>query len=245
MSGGALYQEALRVLRRLELPDASERDVLAALEAAQPGPLPLFYEAGAEAGLERSVLTARGVGLFLSFCAGNLADDLIDGDCTYYDAPLRVGPCAQFLLQNLAWATLAEPHAGVPLNVLEDGARMLALAAGPQALEVRAHEWTAPLFRRVAEGIAGRQWAAYLRVLWAGTRLEERAVQVGLALGVAAHVAEDIRSRDTRFTSMPVEDRLTVVTWARHAAESLRAQDLRCLDAALRRIEPILPEVEP
>jgi hypothetical protein len=122
---------------------------------------------------------------------------------------------------------------------------MLALAAGPQALEVRAREWTAPLFRRVAEGIAGRQWAAYLRVLWAGTRLEERAVQVGLALGVAAHVAEDIRSKDTRFTSMPVEDRLTVVTWARQAAESLRAQDLRCLDAALRRIEPILPEVEP
>ncbi|NTX63163.1 hypothetical protein HUA74_21160 [Myxococcus sp. CA051A] len=245
MSGGALYQEALRVLRRLELPEESEHDVLAALEAAQPGPLPLFYEAGAEAGLERPVLTARGVGLFFIFCAGNLADDLIDGDCTYYDAPLRMGPCAQFLLQNLAWATLAEPRARVLPNAMEESARLLAQAAGPQALEVRAQAWSAPLFRRVAEGIAGRQWAAYLRVLWAGTWLEERAVSVGLSLGVAAHVAEDIRSKDPRFTSMPPSDRLTVVTWGRQAAEALRGQDLRCLDAALRRIEPILPEVEP
>jgi hypothetical protein len=57
-------------------------------------------------------------------------------------------------------------------------------------------------------------------------------------------VVEDIRSRDARFTSMPREDRNVVVGWARAATDSLRRQDLRCLDAALRRIEPILPEVE-
>ncbi|WP_163993726.1 hypothetical protein [Pyxidicoccus caerfyrddinensis] len=244
MSGGALYQESLRLLRRLELPEVSERDVLAALEAAQPGPLPLFYEAGAEAGLPRDVLLARGAGLFFSFCAGNLADDLIDGDCTYHEAPLRVGPCVQFLLQNLAFATLAGAQARVPAPALAEAALTLARAAGPQALEVRAREWTAPLFRQVAEGIAGQQWAAYLRVLWAGTVLEERAAVAGRALGVAAHVVEDIRSRDARFTSMPREDRNVVVGWARAATDSLRRQDLRCLDAALRRIEPILPEVE-
>ncbi|WP_342377793.1 hypothetical protein NVS55_00735 [Myxococcus stipitatus] len=244
MSGGALFQESLRVLRRLELPEESERDVLAALEAAQPGPLPLFYEAGAEAGLERDLLTARGVGLFFSFSAGNLADDLMDGDCVYLQEPLRVGPCAQFLLQNLAWATLAEPRAKLPPLALEEGARLLARAAGPQALEVRTREWTEPVFRRVAEGIAGKQWAGYLRILWAGTWLEERAAQVGVALGVAAHIAEDIRSKDARFTSLPPADRVAVVAWGRRATESLRAQDLRCLDAALRRIEPIIPEVE-
>ncbi|MFP2933842.1 hypothetical protein ACLESO_53680, partial [Pyxidicoccus sp. 3LG] len=125
MSGGALYQEALRVLRRLELPEVSERDVLEALEAGQPGPLPLFYEAGAEAGLPRSVLLARGAGLFFSYCAGNLADDLIDGDCTYHAQPLRVGPCVQFLLQNLAFATLAGEQAGVPGAVLAEATRTL------------------------------------------------------------------------------------------------------------------------
>jgi hypothetical protein len=244
MSAGALFQEALRVLRRLELPEVSERDVLAALEAGQPGPLALFYEAGIEAGLPRPMLLARGAGLFFSFCAGNLADDLIDGDCTYHESPQRVGPCVQFLLQNLAFSTLAGEQARVPARVLADATRTLALAAGPQALEVRARAWSAPLFRQVAEGIAGQQWEAYLRVLWAGTVLEGRAPTAGRALGVAAHVVEDIRSRDTRFTSMPPEDRNVVVGWARAATESLRRQDLRCLDAALRRIEPILPEVE-
>ncbi|MFP2927013.1 hypothetical protein ACLESO_17790, partial [Pyxidicoccus sp. 3LG] len=80
--------------------------------------------------------------------------------------------------------------------------------------------------------------------LWAGTVLEPRAPEAGRALGVAAHVVEDIRSNDVRFTSMPSEDRNAVVGWARDAAEALRRQDLRCLDAALRRIEPIFPEVE-
>ncbi|WP_224368595.1 hypothetical protein [Hyalangium versicolor] len=242
MSGGAIYQEALRVLRRLGLPEAAERDVVAALEAAQPGPLALLYEAGMEAGLARETLLIRGAGIFLSFAAGNLADDLSDGDCTYYAHPLRVGPYVQFLLQNLAWSTLA--RAQVPEEVLAEAARGLAEAAGPQALEVRTQAWTAPLFRRVAEGLAGQQWASYLRLLWAGTPLADRSV-AGHGLGIAAHVAEDIRSRDPRFFSMPEADQREVVRWARAGMDGVRRQRLRCLDAALRRIDPILPEVVP
>jgi hypothetical protein len=242
MSGGAIYQEALRVLRRQELPETAERDVVAALEAAQPGPLSLLYEAGAEAGLRRETLLARGAGIFLSFTAGNLADDLIDGECGYYMQPVRVAPYVQFLLQNLAWATLA--RASMPEAVLAEAARGLAVAAGPQGLEVRTQAWTAPLFRQVAEGLAGRQWEAYLRLLWAGTPLADQSV-VGCGLGVAAHVAEDIRSKDRRFFSMPEEDQREVVRWARAAMEGVRRQRLKCLDAALRRIDPILPEVVP
>ncbi|WP_224240438.1 hypothetical protein [Hyalangium gracile] len=242
MSGGAIYQEALRVLRRLGLPEAAERDVVAALEAAQPGPLALLYEAGMEAGLTREALLTRGSGIFLSFAAGNLADDLTDGECSYYAHPSRVGPYVQFLLQNLAWATLA--RAQVPEEVLVEAARGLAEAAGPQALEVRTREWTAPVFQRVAEGLAGQQWAVYLRLLWAGTPLAECSV-AGRDLGIAAHVAEDIRSRDPRFFSMPEADQREVVRWARAGMDGVRRQKLRCLDAALRRIDPILPEVVP
>lgn len=242
MSGGAIYQESLRVLRKLALPEPAERDVMAALEAAHPGPLALLYEAGVEAGLPRETLLIRGSGLFLSFAAGSLADDLCDGDCTYYARPFQVGPYVQFLLQNLAWATLA--RAEVPGNVLAEAALTLAKAAGPQALEVRTLEWTAPVFRQVAEGLAGQQWAAYLRLLWAGTPLAERSV-AGHFLGIAAHVAEDIRSKDRRFFSMPEADQREVVRWARSGMEGVRRQGLRCLDAALRRIDPILPEVTP
>ena len=242
MSGGAIYQEALRVLRRLSLPTLAERDVVTALEAAQPGPLALLYEAGVEAGLRRETLLVRGSGIFLSFAAGNLADDLSDGECGYFTHPARVGPYVQFLLQNLAWATLAQ--AQVPGEVLAEAARELAEAAGPQALEVRTREWTAPVFQQVAEGLAGQQWAAYLRLLWAGTSLADRSA-AGHDLGIAAHVAEDIRTRDPRFFSMPAADQLEVVRWARAGMDGVRRQGLRCLDAALRRIDPILPEVVP
>jgi hypothetical protein len=240
MSGGAIYQESLRVLRRLELPEQAERDVLAALEAAHPGPLALLYEAGMEAGLRRETLLMRGTGIFLSFAGGNLADDLCDGDCTYYTQPVRIGPYVQFLLQNLAWATLAK--AEVPGNVLAEAARALAEAAGPQALEVRTQAWSAPVFQRVAEGLAGQQWAAYLRLLWVGTPLAPHAM-AGHGLGIAAYVAEDIRTKDRRFFSMPEADQREVVRWARASLEDVRRQGLRCLDAALRRIDPILPEV--
>jgi hypothetical protein len=242
MSGGAIYQEALRVLRRQDLPEVAEQDVLAALEAAQPGPLELLYAAGLEAGLRRELVLARGTGIFFSFAAGNLADDLCDAECGYYAEPARVGPYVQFLLQNLAWATLA--RAELPGPVLAEAASGLARAAGPQALEVRTRQWTAPLFRQVAEGLAGQQWASYLSLLWEGTRLAEHAV-AGRGLGIAAHVAEDIRSRDVRFFSMPEADQREVVRWARAALGDVRLRGLRCLEPALRRIDPILPEGMP
>jgi hypothetical protein len=100
--------------------------------------------------------------------------------------------------------------------------------------------WTASIFQRVAEGISGKQWALYLRVLWEGTALAERASAVGHHLGVAAHVAEDIRSGDARFHRMPEEDRHHVLTWARSSAEAVRREGLRCLDAVLHTVEPVL-----
>src|SRR5690349_2356474 len=104
MSAGSLFQQALRTLGRLELPESAQRDVLGALEAARKkGPLALLYEAGAEAGLARDELFHRALAIFFAFCAGSLADDLIDGDCDYLETPIRVGPSAQYLLQNLSF----------------------------------------------------------------------------------------------------------------------------------------------
>jgi hypothetical protein len=238
MSAGAVFQEALRALRRQELPEDAERDVLRALEAGRPGPLALLYAAGAEAGLGREVLLRRAAGLFLCACAANLSDDLTDGECTYLTEPQRVGPGVQFALHSLCFATLA--RADLPTPLLAETAGRMVTAAGLQVLEVRTATWTAPRFKQVAEGIAGAQWALYLRVLWEGTALAERAVAVGRNLGVAAHVAEDIRSGDARFHGMPEEDRGEVLSWAREAAEAVRQQGLPCLEAVLRTVEPVL-----
>ena len=60
MSAGAIFQETLRILNRQHLPEVSQRDLLAVLEAGRPGPLAFLYEAGAEAGLPRQKLLMRG-----------------------------------------------------------------------------------------------------------------------------------------------------------------------------------------
>ena len=240
MSAGAVFREALRALSRHALPEEAERDVLVALEAGRPGPLALLYAVGAEAGLEREVLLRRAAGLFFCACAANLADDLADGECTYYAEPQRVGPGVQFALQSLCFATLARAEVAAP--VLAEAASAMVTAAGLQGLEVHTPTWTAPVYQRVAEGIAGKQWALYLRVLWEGTALAERALAVGQHLGVAAHVAEDLRSGDSRFLGMSEEDRREVRTWAREAAETVRREGLASLDAVLRTVEPLLTE---
>ncbi len=240
MSAGAVFREALKALRGHELPEQGERDVLAAMEAARPGPLAMLYEAGVEAGLERGMLLRRAAGLYFCFCAANLADDMADGDCHYYGEPLRVGPGVQFALHGLFLATVAQEE--VPAPVLAEAARDMVAMAGLQAQEVRTHAWRAAVYRRVAEGISGRQWAVYLRVLWAGTPLAGRAAEVGMGLGVTVHVREDILSQDPRFHSMPEADQRAVVAWTREVVENMRREGLRCVDAVMRTVEPVLGE---
>ncbi|HLT29947.1 MAG TPA: methyltransferase domain-containing protein [Myxococcaceae bacterium] len=219
MIGGALYREALRALQRLQLPEAATRDVTLALEAALPGPIPVLWSAGQEAGLSPEALLARGSGLFIAFAAGNLADDLCDGDCTLWPDPERHAPYVQYLLQNLALSELV--RGGLGAGALGRMGQELARGAGPQALEVRTREWTPALYREVAEGIAGRQWAAYFTALYDGTGQETTAAQRGLALGIAAHTAEDRSSGDLRFYTLSSEGRADICAWAAAYAERL------------------------
>lgn len=219
MIGGMLYREALRTVQRLKLPDDARRDVTLALEAALPGPLPVLWSAGREAGLSEERLLARGSGLFIAFAAGNLADDLCDGDCTLWPDPERHAPYVQYLLQNLALSELA--RGGLGADALGRMGWELARGAGPQALEVRTREWTPELYREVAEGIAGRQWAAYFTALLDGTGQEAQAAARGMALGIAAHTAEDRSSGDLRFYTLGAEDRAAICSWAADHAERL------------------------
>jgi hypothetical protein len=240
MSAGAIFQEVLRILNRYPLPEVSQHDLLAALEAARPGPLEFLYDAGAEAGLPYQKLVTRATAIYFNFCAGNLADDLMDGDCTYLSEPFRLGPCVQYILQTLCFRTMLE--AELPDPTLASVTRELVEAAGQQLIEVRTQQWSAPVFRAVAEGIAGRQWSAYLQILWCDTALFSRAVTTSMNAGLAAHVVNDISSGDPRYTTLPEADKREIVAWAKDAAQALRQEHLRCLDALLRTIDPILQE---
>lgn len=240
MSGGAVFREALRRLRRRDLPDVAERDVISALEAGRRGrgPLQFVYDAGAEAGLERDEILRRGAGVFFGFCAGNLADDLVDGECVYLDPPVRLGPTVQFILQQLGWEAWLE--SGATRDDLARAAGLLARAAGAQQVEVRTERWTIDTAKLVAEHAAGLQYAAYLRVLWSGTRLTERAEHVGQNLGITAHVSSDIASGDRRALDESSEDRAVLVAWAREGYAALAREGLACIDAVLASFAPTI-----
>lgn len=238
MSSGRVFQEALRVLLETPLPDVARDDVLAVLEANRSDLLQLFFDAAREAGVERDAALRRSAAVFFWYASGQLADDLADGDCDYLEEPLRTGPSAAFLLAHLGYATLAA--AGVGAAALADAARELVVGTGPQHLEVRAQRWDAALFREVGSGIAGRQLAAYLRVLWAGTALEDRALAIGFDLGVAAHVAADVRTGDERFHGLDTAARREILDWAQQSIARARAHGLVSIEAALRGFEPAL-----
>jgi hypothetical protein len=236
-----LFQEALRTLRRLDLPEASERDLVAALEVTPREALQLLWAAAAEAGVARDRIVRRGTALLFSYAAGNLADDLIDGDCDYLEPAVRLAPGAQYLLQNLFVATAAE---AVAPEALARCGRELALAAAQQQIEVRTTDWTAERYRVVGEAIAGRQWGAYLAFMLAGTTWEGRAGRLGWCAGIAGHVAEDARSKDPRFWSMGAAERGEVLAWALAAARELAGGGMRCLELLGRGLEAELLSIE-
>jgi hypothetical protein len=240
MSAGAILQAALRTLGEQRLPEVGQRDLIAALEAGRLGPLRFLYVAGVDAELPYEKLLNRAVAIYFNFCAGNLADDLMDGDCTYLAEPFRLGPCVQYVLQSLCYRTLLE--AELPAPIIASATEDLIAAAGQQLVEVRMKQWNAERFRQVADGIACRQWSAYLRILWCDTPLASRAAAVSVNAGFAGHVVKDITSNDPRYTTLPDEDKRQVGAWARAAAQALREEHLRCLEALLLNIDPILQD---
>lgn len=237
MSAGAVFQQVLRLIQRANLADGAQADILAVLQASQKkSPFALLYEAGHEAGLPRERLLQRAAGLGCMFAAGNLADDLIDGDCDYLEPAIRVGPSAQYVLQALGFSALAA--ADIPATLLASVAGELAISASFNHVEVRTQVWTAAIYKEVAENIAGRQWSAYLQLLWAGTPLDGRGERVGRLAAIVGHVSQDLGSEDRRLVSLSDADRADVLAWANAAVAELRAENLVVGKYILAMVEP-------
>ena len=238
MSAGAIFQEALRILNRLRLPAAIQRDAVAALEAGRPGPLTMLWIMGEDAGLAVGPLISRAAALYIGFCCGNLTDDLVDDECTYLASPSTIGPQLQQLLHDTFYVAVLD--AEIPAETIAQASRDLALAAGAHQCEVRTESWTADVYRFIGAGIAGRQYCAYLRILWHETPLADRAEPLGLVLGEVAHIAEDVVSQDQRFWSMSAAERAAVVRWAADALADARSSGLRFIDVLAASLTPIL-----
>jgi hypothetical protein len=61
LSGALLFRSALQRVVRLQLHEAAERDLVAALGAGSRSTLQFFYDAAVEAGLESAARALRGV----------------------------------------------------------------------------------------------------------------------------------------------------------------------------------------
>jgi hypothetical protein len=244
MSGGRVFQQALRVLDGMYLPPEATSDLLAVLEAArregQPGQL--LYECGVAAGLSGTQLLERCAALYLLVAAVNLCDDQIDGDVDYLDPADRLAPSSQALLLLLAFSELL--RAGLPAVTVAEAQRAFARVASFPNVEVRTREWDLARYQLMAEETGGRQWATYLQILWAGTPLEALAEPFALNGAVAAYVGEDLRVSDVRLTSLPPEDQRTVLAWTRTKLQALTDMKLRPGDILSQSILPLLDAAE-
>ncbi|MDR0965028.1 MAG: hypothetical protein LBM75_00715 [Myxococcales bacterium] len=221
-----IYQETLRILRHLSLPEIAEMDVLQALKAAQcASPLDTAYWATQEAGLSRQESIYRAAAVFLNFATANLADDLSDGDCSYLSQAKIPG--VQFILQNLVFHCLMRSsieHETLRM-ITED---LLAMGAGQQ-IEVSTEQWTLQRACEVGEAISGRQYAAYFQILWGDTALGAHARDWGQRFGNASHISIDLQTNDERLHSLPNEDIRKLLNWALAGIEEFKTSEIELL----------------
>lgn len=229
-----VFAQALRAVRQREYPEPCERDLLAALEAGRLA-LDATYDLARASQLPREQLLRRAAAVYLGQCAGNVCDDLADGDCDYFESGVPVASMVQFILQHLMCEEALA--AGIDPRTLSRSAATLARAASFGPVELRTRRWSLPVYRELAERTGGDQWQAYLMLLWDGTSLAPQAAPVGARVGLAGYVAMDLKDRDLRFFSLAPREQAEVVALATSACgelEALRYEWLEPLLAGLR-----------
>ena len=213
-----LQDFVLSVLHFRDLPRRARDDVRIALTRIPPESQSIFLWAAEDAHLTAGTALERLAAVWFLNAAVNLADDLADGDCDYLEP--RVGPGVAFLLQALALLPLARSN--LTAACWEDCSIALTRAAAGQSLEVRGLISDAEDYLRIADAIAGQQYAAYFRLLWDGSELETRAVRVGSLIGRVCIVLTDLDSMDGRLFRLTTPERANILEVCRDALVELK-----------------------
>jgi hypothetical protein len=185
------------IVHAAHLPAEAREDIEEALRAVDPGFPRLVDGLATDFGLRGNDSELRQDGCILEFAAIQVADDLADGDCNYLEDPARSGPGVHWLLQHLTYRCLLESRA--PRVALKRAAHDLTLVGGAQQSEVRTGTWTYANAASMAQGLNGRQYSAYFRILSAGSRHMVRAARAGADFGFALHVVTDRATQDRRW----------------------------------------------
>jgi hypothetical protein len=205
MSAGLLHTRLLRLIAGLHPPLRLRAGLLAVIDSLDRGFMQFVYEAAADGGYGRRELIDRGAAVLLEFAAVQLSDDLSDNECAYLAAPGKDGPLLLLVLQNLFHRLICRSL--VPPEKAVFALELLSAVANAQSDELHAGTWTLQQYRSCAGRLTGVQLSAYLMLLWAGTPLEKRAIDLGQHLGLGMHIAGDVRSNDRRWRSLSRSDR--------------------------------------
>jgi hypothetical protein len=225
-------------LAGLRLDIEVDRLVVTALKAAAPETRRVLMQAGLDAGLDREDAVDRAAACFFTSAAFNLSDDLSDGECDYL--PPAPAQAVVLILHALFDAALRDLD--LPPNLEGQVLSDLVAAEEAQVLETTTTSWDAPRLRIVTDGIAGSQWSAYLRVMWAGTRMERLASDVARNFGRVALLTGDIMSADARYTTLPGADRRSVLKDALTCLDTLASVDSHFTRSVVAGCGPVLAD---
>jgi hypothetical protein len=237
VSAGAVFQEALRSVRALALPEVAELDVVATLEAHRQA-LTFFAEAAWEAHDDPSAARRRAAAIFVAQAAGNLADDLMDGEATHLPDPQRLGPGAQWTLQHLGTMLLLE--SGVGASTLAQASMELARTGGWAQVECRDPVWDAALYRDYVRAAAALQTTAWLRMMWDGTRLAPEAPRLAHDLGILSIIGADAAEQKPRWRALPSAARNEALEWTRRLAADHAESPYACARLVVRSVRRLL-----
>lgn len=196
--------------------------ILSALNATKASNVQFFWELGSDAGLEVERLRGRCLALLFLFAWSNLTDDLVDQEASYLRSPEKAGPIVLYALRCLA-DVLGLERGGLSTEAWFSINQDLAKCAFSGFEEIREVAWDLPRWLDVAQGIAGMQFSAYLRVLWSGTRLEKLSQEVGYRIGFLSHFYHDQKSLDKRLYSLQQEEIAKIETKGKEYTQWLRA----------------------
>lgn len=107
-------------------------------------------------------------------------------------------------------------------------------------LEISTSTWDADRLLRVTDGIAGRQWGAYLTLVWSETRLDGLGPEIAHRLGRVLLLAGDITDGDARYSSLPPRDRLRCLELAFDSMRTLEALGLAFTRPLVDGARPVL-----
>lgn len=190
----------------------------------------LFEECLINLNVDKSHIGPRILPLVLHQLIIHLADDIADNECVLFEEPVAQGVTVQYLLSNwFALSLVDSPYEKAHLKAFHQRLEQVGLG---QLRELATTHWTLELSKSIGKQLNGSLYGAYFNLAFSGTPLEQQALTIGEAFGIATHIATDIKSNDIRYTHLDAPEQMALRKWALENVSIL-------LDESFQTLEPL------